>query len=191
MLKRIFTTRNLTYRDELEGDLVYDSGTGTTVERTKEKMIVKVRIDKFQNLMQTADDLWAEVNMMCNWLWEAQRKNLTDFAQLPELARDEEEEEARNEAWMSPADPYLYLIMHAEGEWVIYESDFEYLFLYELPVQKMYDLCFDRQTEALAFWTKDDVTDVTDYLRTWYARANGFSNPENNKKGGDDDVCIQ
>lgn len=182
MSKECFTTRELTYRDEMEGELVYESEFGTTtVERTDERMIVKVRISKFQNFMQTADELWCELKLLSNWLWEKEKARLTDISQLEALPRDEEACKYRIDMWRDDRDPYLYMYFHSDYNWVIYENDEQYLFLYEMPITDKYELGISEQIAALGFWTKDDAGAIVDFLRSWYERVNGFSEVENDE----------
>lgn len=179
MTKKDFTTKKLTYREEMEGELVYESDFGTTVERTDEKMIVKVYADKYQNFMQTADDLWCELCLLSNWLWEREREDkFSDIGHLPALPRDEEEREHRNDMWYNERDPYLYMYFHSTYNWVMYENEEQYLFLYEMPITNMYELAITRQLEALRFWTKDDAGMMIAFLRSWYERANGYADVE-------------
>lgn len=174
MSKENFTTRELTYRDEALGDLVYKSAFGTTVERSKDRVSVKVYVDKYQNWMETADDLWCEIRLLSNFLHELRRKRLKDFAEMDALPRDEEEEKKRDDAWMRDNDPYLYVYFHSTYNWVMYENDNQYMFLYEMPIQDMYELAITHQIEALDFWTRDDAGMILSFLRGWYHRANGY-----------------
>lgn len=174
MPKENFTTQELTYRDEAMGDLVYRSEVGTTVERSDDRVTVKVYVDKYQNWMETADNLWSELLQLSQWLLGLERNGLKDFAEMETLQRDEDEEKERDDAWRRDDDPYLYLYLHSTYNWVMYENQDQYMFLYEMPIKDMYELAITRQIEALDFWARDDAGMILSFLRGWYHRANGF-----------------
>ena len=74
----------MSYRDEAEGALLYDDMGMSTVERTDEKMIVKIYIEKHQNWLQVADELWCAVRVLKSWLNDLSRKQgMKHFADLP------------------------------------------------------------------------------------------------------------
>lgn len=182
MEKEFFTRRELTLRNEAEGELVYESELETTIECTPEKAIIKVFISKYQNYMATADDLWCEVLLACQWLSTQTVAGRKDFSDLVPIKRNEVLEKNRDEMYLRDDDPFLYMYFHSAQNWVVYENDDEYMFLYELPVQDMYELGIKGQISALQFWAKDDVGSVTSFLRSWFERVNGFD--------GDQDALI-
>lgn len=177
MEREFITTKKPVYRDEAEGDLLYDDG-NTTVERTDDRMIVKVRVGKFQNWMQLADEFRCSVAMQSRWAMEHRKDDKEKIAELPAIVRDEVFEERRNEMRIDNSDPFLYVYFHSSYNWVIYEGETEYLFLYEMEIKDMYALAIPDQIEALYFWPKDDAGAITDFLRSWYYRVNGYPEDE-------------
>lgn len=173
MEKDFVTRRKQIFRDEAEGDLLYDDCL-TTVERTDDRIIVKVRVGKYQNWLQLADEFWCSLVVMDGWAfgeWSAGRQKI---AEVESIERNEVFENHRIDMLLDDHDPFLYSYFHSVQNWVMYESDDEYLFLYELEIKDMYCLAITSQTEALHFWPKDDAAYLTDFLRAWYYRANGY-----------------
>ncbi len=175
MENEFITTRKNIYRDEALGDLIYHDQCSTTVERTEDRIIIKVLLEKEQNWLQLADQLFASVAVMSNWVWDRICQDHVEyFSELPALKRDEWEEEQRMKALFTPTDPWNYLYFHSTSNWVIYENDMDYLFLYEMEIKDSYPLGIDHQLDALHFWPQDDLGMVTIFLRSWHDRVNGY-----------------
>lgn len=179
MPQETLTTRTRSYRDEAEGTLLYDDEGMLTVERTEDKMIFKMSTDKHQNWLQVADELWCAVRMVDDWLtYSWMKEGKENFADLEEIGRDPEWEEFRQKEYEKYInhgdDAFLYLYFYDTYNWVLYENDEQYLFLYEMPIQESYELVGKHQVEAFAFWLNDDVAMMLHFLKSWYHRVNGY-----------------
>lgn len=168
--KDCWTERESFYHDDPLGDLVYDSCEGTTIERTDEGLRIKVHISKFMNWLQIADTLSCEVRVMKNWAFKLKCKKVT-IPELEVLERDPEEMERWRKAY-GDNDPYLYLYFYDELNWVIYENDEEYLFVFDLTYDNNY--LGAEGMDALSFTPHDCLCGVYSWLRRWYDRVNGY-----------------
>lgn len=169
----------MSYRDEAEGALLYDDMGISTVERTDEKMIVKIYIEKHQNWLQVADELWCAVRVLKSWLNDLSRKQgMKHFADLPETERNQEWEQHREESYKNyyekGIDDFLYVYFYDTYNWVLYENEELYMFLYEMPIQNDNEFVYKHQVENFAYWLDDDVAMMLHFLKSWYHRVNGY-----------------
>ena len=149
MEKEIVTTRTKTYRDNREGDLVYQYG-NTSIERTDDHIIIKVMAEKHQNWLQLADFLNCAVTMVKS-------------SELNIIERDAEWEAFRDEEFAHADNPdvgctFDYRYFYDIRNWVMYENDFHYLFVYE--------------TENIDN-APEDLKAMLDFLTSWYYRVTG------------------
>lgn len=166
-----WTQREQFFYNDPEGDLVYDSGECTTVERLEDGLRIKVRIDKSLNWREMADVLRCEVLVMKKWAEKLRRQQLT-FADMEVIERDPDEMKRWKELSYTDQSPYLYLYFYDELNWVMYENDDEYLFVFDFSFDNIY--LGAKGMEGLSFTPWDCLCGVTSWLCRWYDRVNGY-----------------
>lgn len=166
-----WTERETFYHDDPIGDLVYDSLEGTTIERTDEGLRIKVRISKMENWLQAADLLSCEVRIISDWAHKLRRAKKT-FADLEVLERDPEIEQLRERLYYKDNDTFLYMYFYDELNWVMYDNDDEYLFMFDLTYDNNYLMATGM--DALGFTPYDCLCGVCSWMRRWYDRVNGY-----------------
>lgn len=178
MENEIVTTRTKTYRDCCEGELLYQYGF-TSIECTTDRIIIKVKVEKHQNWLQIADSVNCAVIMINNWAYDRlHRDGIQNFASLPVIEREAEWESLRQEEFVHADDPDLgcsfdYRYFYDIQNWVMYENDYFYLYVYEMEVKDIYNNGIESQVDALAFWTPEDLKSMLEFLRAWYYRVTG------------------
>lgn len=169
-----WTVREQFWENEEEGDLVYDSCEGTTAERLEDGLRIKVLLPKRLNWMQLADQLRCEVREMQLWAWGLMRKGVSRFDQLVVIERDPAVRERFGKMAYTSQDPFLFLYFYDEKNWVMYESDDEYLFVFDLSNDNNY-MGAAHQVDALHFTPHDCLSYISSWLERWYDRVNGYN----------------
>lgn len=159
-----WTERETFFRNEPEGDLIYDSCEGTTAERTAEGVRIKVTVSKRLNWMQVANRLSCELIVMSNWAFEQMRQGKR-IADLEVLERTPEAE-----SYDPDADPLLYF--YSVQHWVMYENDDAYLFVFDLARDNSY--LGSEDIDGLQFTPRDCLSGIYSWLKRWYDRVNGY-----------------
>lgn len=175
MAKECCTRRSFIFRDEIEGELLYESDDLSWIERSELGITVKIRISKNQNWKVTADQLHCEVRELSRWLlhqWS--RGKIEDLDQLPTIEYDPYEVENRDETLGTSTDPYLYTYLHDDGHWVIYEGTDDYLFVLDLPRQTDVNVPRYGKVEDFDHFLLDKVDYIYSFLTIWYDRVNGY-----------------
>jgi len=165
-----WTERVQFFHNDREGDLVYDSTEGTTVERTDEGLRIKVQLPKCLNWLELADMLSCEVRVLSHWAHEKHRKKI-EIADLEVIERDPEFEKRRDEMFYTDQDPFLFLYFYDEKSWVMYENDEDYLFVFDLANDNNYMLA--EGMDGLFYTPHDCLCGVYSWLQRWYYRVNG------------------
>ena len=169
-----WTEREKFWQNQEEGELVYDSCEGTTVERLEDGLRIKVQLPKTLNWMQLADQLRCEIREMRHWAWDLiRKKGLERFDQLEVIERDPTVRERFEQLAFTPQDPFLFLYFYDEQNWVMYENDNDYLFVFDLSNDNKY-LGTRDQLDALHFTPNDCLCYMSSWLERWYERVNGY-----------------
>jgi len=169
--KDCWTERQTFYNNLPEGDLVYDSLEGTTVERLEDGLRIKVQLLKDTNWLQLADQLSCEVHVLTDWARQLRRKKIT-FDQMEVLERDQEKVDEIYRQFQTEADPTLYMYFYDDTNWVIYDNDHFYLFVFDLSFDNNY--LGASGMEGLSFTPHDCLCGVYSWLRRWYHRVTGY-----------------
>lgn len=183
MEQEMVTRRVKVFKDKREGDLVYQYG-GTSVERTEDHIIIKVMAPRHENWLQLADFMDCAVIGINNWGYDKMKEeDIWDFAQLPVQKRDAEFERFRDEDAKFAEDPEIgsafdYKYFYDIQNWVMYENELQYLFVYEMEFKDVYNNGIESQVDALAFWAHEDLKTMLEFLRAWYYRVNGVEEGE-------------
>lgn len=165
-----WTTRQDCYYDAPEGDLIFDSEMGLVVERTEAGIRIKEKFPKTQNWHNMADELGYEIRWFTHWMQELKMKQgYTNFSQIPTRERKPKNDETATPG--TAPTPYLYF--HDEKNWVMYEGDTDYLFLFEVSRENRY-LGSLNEMDCLSFAPQDCLTDLLAFLNSWFERVNGY-----------------
>ena len=176
--ERCWTERQRFFHNAEEGDLIYDSGDGTTVERLEDGLRIKVVLSKYQNWRQLADMLRCEVRALGDWAWDlGARGHIEQMEDLEVVERDPMEQRRREDLEFADNDPYDFMYFYDDHHWVVYENDDEYLFLFDLSQDNCY-MGTDNLIDALNFTPDDCLGYLISWLGRWFLRVNGYPETE-------------
>lgn len=174
------TKREQFYRNEPEGDIIYEGfDLMTTIERTDDLLVIKVILPKSIDWMALADQLWCEVSAIARWAWDLMRREkLTSFDGIEPIQTLDDATEAY---WKNLSDEErdedLYLYFTDDYNWVMYENQDSYLFRYDLHKDDRRMGVHD-EVDAMFFWPEDDLGAMVGFLRRWYHRVTGYTEDE-------------
>lgn len=167
------TTRERIYHAEVRGDVIYDADFAS-VERTEDRIIIQMRLDMLQNWLQLCDQMWCAMFCLSEWARKKMKedKNMK-FADIKPILTLERYQESSEEVSID-GDVNFFYYFHSDNNWVMYENENEYLFLYEMEIKDHYDMGIDSQIEALSFFPSDHMGGISDFLHSWFYRVNGY-----------------
>lgn len=176
-------------RGNKEGELVYESDMLSTLERRESEMVFTIQVAKTTNWITIAKVLVDECCDLSAWAFMEQRKHHFEFEQLDVIFDDIEmeldsgvdvciDDLEDDEDCEYDGSEEVFMLTYFEHWWEMYEGDDSYLLRYRLPKCETYPLMCRNDLDALEFLIRDEMDQLTSFLRGWYERVTGYRNAE-------------
>lgn len=174
-IEKCLTLREQFHHERPEGEAIYESNSkATRVERSEDRLVIKVWIDKGTPWDVLESKLSEEVRQVQQWAYEMRCCGLdivSDDVVIESI--DEIIEQRKQIKFDEGYDPWLYQYFNDLQHWVMYENDELYLFRYDVPYESRRVQSAKSVSMAIERHIMDDLWSTRRFLVRWFKRVNG------------------